>query len=125
MNCQHVCELVLAFRSLATVGVYFRDEQCRDQLANIEVLRGKVWRRMQQQCGRLCCAPRSRATSTGVWFPRPDKIDEVRFIEGRQPQLSHPRWCITYPGLMPTCAVPAASRLTRVAVLIRLGICRV
>ena len=52
INCQHVCELVLAFRTLATVRVYFSAKECRDQLADWRSLRSKMWGRMQHQ---LCC----------------------------------------------------------------------
>ena len=45
VSCQHLCEMVLAMRTAATVCVYFRDPQCRTQLYD---LRG-LWRRLGQR----------------------------------------------------------------------------
>ena len=41
VNCQHVCEMVLAMRTFVTACVYFRDPRCRAQLWDLPL--GPAW----------------------------------------------------------------------------------
>ena len=63
-----VCEMVLSLRTLATVSIYFLDEQSRRQLCNFGTLRAKMWARLT---GKI----KSKAR-----FQRSRKLEEVRMI---------------------------------------------
>lgn len=47
VNCQHGSEMVLALRTLATVGIYFRDQRSRRQLWRFGELRRRAWQRLR------------------------------------------------------------------------------
>ena len=47
VNCQHVCELVLSLRTLATVGVYYSNPRARAQLWNLRQLFRQIWWRFR------------------------------------------------------------------------------
>ena len=78
VSCQHICEMVLAVRTLATVYVYFRDPQCRAQLWD---LRGLCRRLGQRLCGNRRRGDGSGGTPHRVGFAIEE--NEMRTIPGR------------------------------------------
>ena len=81
VNCQHLCEMVLALRTLVTVGVYFSDAASREQLCDVRKLRLRVWHRMRPSAG----AGPDRARHARVTYI---KEDEVRIIPSREDEVS-------------------------------------
>ena len=47
VGCQHVCQMLLALRPLATAAVFFADGQCRRQLLGGALLARRVWLRLR------------------------------------------------------------------------------
>ena len=72
-DCEVVCELVLAFRSLATAVVFFARREHRSELADVRTL----WRRLRARV-TMWCLPSKRTTS-GVRF-RGVMLEEVQMI---------------------------------------------
>ena len=46
VGCQHVCQMLLALRPLATAAVFFADGRCRQQLLGGSELARRVWLRL-------------------------------------------------------------------------------
>ena len=66
-GCQSLCECVLALRSLATVLVFFSDQQCRDELLDYKTLLSRCRRRLGARWACRCCGD-DDGDSDGVRF---------------------------------------------------------
>eukprot|EP00040_Diaphanoeca_grandis_P035955 m.227430 g.227430 ORF g.227430 m.227430 type:complete len:1154 (-) comp33520_c1_seq1:83-3544(-) len=79
VSCEHICEMVLALRTLATVLVYFSFKENRVQLFNFRLLCVKVGRRF---VGHITCSKASASSSRTVRFSRGDGLESVELIPG-------------------------------------------
>ena len=68
VNCQHMCEMVLSLRTLATAGVYYSNPRALAQLWNVRQLSRRIWWRL-----RDAVAPATKA--------RPGRGRRVRISE--------------------------------------------
>jgi hypothetical protein len=88
VSCQHVCEMVLSFRTLATSAVYFSKKECREQLFAFKLLLSKVGGRACGTFLRLAgIAADKRSTSGkkkgGVRFEDSRALEEIQMIPAR------------------------------------------
>jgi hypothetical protein len=75
--CDEVCELVLAFRSMVTVFVYFARREHRAELADVRTMWKRLRARVAGWCS--CLSIHSRGGSSGVRF-RSMMLEEVLMI---------------------------------------------
>ena len=73
VNCQHVAEMILSLRTLATVAVYFRTAATRAELYAGRTLLGKIVARLKGQVLGLCGV---HTRGAGVRY----RADEVKMI---------------------------------------------
>ena len=78
VNCQHLCEMILAFRTPATAAVYFRDPTARAQLWNMGDTLRRVWHRARSA---LCGGHAASAGGGRVAF---SEDREMLVIPGRE-----------------------------------------
>ena len=74
VNCQHVAEMFLSLRTLATVGVYFRTAETRAELYAGRTLLGKIGARLKGQVLALCGV---HTRGAGVRYRATDEVKMI------------------------------------------------
>ena len=80
ISCQHGCEMILALRTLATVGVYYRDKANRDQFRDVAELRRRIWWRLRALVTPASAQARARSSGGRGRVVRYAKEDQVHMI---------------------------------------------
>eukprot|EP00040_Diaphanoeca_grandis_P028429 m.164663 g.164663 ORF g.164663 m.164663 type:complete len:450 (-) comp31350_c0_seq1:142-1491(-) len=79
VSCFGVCLLVLTFRTVATVIVFFMDPQARSELFDVQTLFTKAWLRVRVKC-QWCCSSNVGAiqSTPKLRFKQGDDLVSVR-----------------------------------------------